>query len=458
MKQIAHNLAALNKRFMANSLKIQKLNNHLKNEQKLPMFIENKIKNLLKLELLENIEEEFIFGIKMNLYRKFMRKLATTSQDIYLKHEFHESIQHLIKIFNPGFPLPTEHLPGKIVYQTIQTIFSKTILEWNRKEELDLKKKENKKNNFNKKKEEDNALFQLTKKEFLQTIEEMMNKNKQKNSNQHKKPRDGKKTSNANRKWNNPQQQGKNNKNQNKDDKPKKQNTDNKSQGNKKQQQRKGKNMYHKGNKNPNRQNSTYPTDFFGTVIQNIRFHDLTKGQAKDYSKALSLGLKYIPTEQNTMDKEIQIDNLIENIKEKDFILNHFPKRKQEFNPIFKLGSNKKRKLEDKNISTLTLNLANSLKKELELACKEVPFRKTTQHYANLAKSLLAKPDIKIVPAEKNLGLTAMKIEDCYGLCMAELDNPDSYELLGKLNEHRILAKMKLLFDNLQILSLITLD
>jgi hypothetical protein len=53
----------------------------------------------------------------------------------------------MFNIFNPGFPVPTEHLPGEIIYIAIQTIFSKTILEWNRKEEIDRKKKEKKKRN-----------------------------------------------------------------------------------------------------------------------------------------------------------------------------------------------------------------------------------------------------------------------------------------------------------------------
>jgi hypothetical protein len=174
----------------------------------------------------------------------------------------------------------------------------------------------------------------------------------------------------------------------------------------------------------------------------------LTKGLDKDVGKALSLGLKYIPTEQKTTDKQIQIDKLIEDIKEKDFMLNNFSKRKREYNPIFK-SSNKKRKLENKDISTLTINLTNLLKKELELVCKKTPNKRTTQHYANMAKQLLAKPEIKIVPADKNLGLTAMKLEDYYTLCLTELDDPDSYKWLGKLYEHHILAKMKLLFDTL---------
>jgi hypothetical protein len=67
MKQIACKLAAFNKRFAATSLKLRNLQNDVENDQKFPMFIENKIKNLLKLNLLENIEDECLFEIKMSL-------------------------------------------------------------------------------------------------------------------------------------------------------------------------------------------------------------------------------------------------------------------------------------------------------------------------------------------------------------------------------------------------------
>lgn len=173
----------------------------------------------------------------------------------------------------------------------------------------------------------------------------------------------------------------------------------------------------------------------FDAVLQNedLAYHDLTTNKdLRPFSHIFSRGAKFIPNAYR-LEKE-QVHQGLKLWKHKLLWQLHFlgePPRTAGYHPKFKIPCTPYRGLVDNG----TLTVLESLSRALDELVDHVPQDKVCDRsYLKVIRDLRERSDIKILMADKNLGMVVMDIELYDKLVRLHLDNKSTYDLVGHVD------------------------